>query len=682
MVAMGFLQPVAKGTQQPPRKGQFLNFDSGQGITCAEGCHNNIVLGSTGSGKTSSVILPASAALLAEGFAGLVIDIKGNFSGQLRSLAKQCGRESDIVEFGSFTSAMRGNILEGLSQEEVYEFLRILAVSQWGEDSRNMEWCLKGVRLAADCWELLGYLREKYPQLPTGITALEKMLNDYSFAARLFKQFMAKVHTKSDRRHKRFAARITSEEFHVLAYDAKKKGTSFAEQATWRLQGIRAGIAQFLEAPGVAANFAATDGTGINLEKLVYDERKVVLLRFNVEAGAVGGWLARYVAERFYKAVYARGLRLAPDEYTFFIADEFQDFINLSPRNRLNDNAFTAKAREFRVIQIIGTQSISALASRGASLGAVLEYVNNFNNRIVMYCDDPATQVMTERHDPDTALNKLGPGECLAIRFNLDTRRHEHSRERLQKAHDDIQAELRRVETACAVTDMTLALRGEVAGQQPAPPEYEGEEMEDILDGLEAELQATTQEEVKQTEHSKRREKLWENGKDENANARRWDKTQTTVQSPQKADLHKLPEALRTLAEEYPQFFQTVMERGDAGYLAIPQGWIPYLGKAMEALRESGLPMDIYGFTYDSGQLAISQGTHRRTPGVAFCNALLTVTREICPLCGGRMTENEVQGIVRGHPGFCKSCLNKYGLGVSYDFKEEEEYPDTADNGM
>ena len=90
MARIGFSIPIEAPIEKPvqPRADLFLRFGDGRGISYDEGCHNTIILGSTGSGKTSSAILPAAAALLSAGFPGLAIDIKGSFSGKSASLPK------------------------------------------------------------------------------------------------------------------------------------------------------------------------------------------------------------------------------------------------------------------------------------------------------------------------------------------------------------------------------------------------------------------------------------------------------------------------------------------------------------------------------------------------------------------------------------------------------------------
>ena len=656
MASMGFIRPERRCGPIVAEKDIYMGFDSGLKLSFAEACHNNMVLGSSGSGKTSSAVLQVAASHLRAGHAGLAIDIKGNFSGQLRRLAKNRRREGDIAEFGTFDSAMRVNLLEGMNQTEVADLLRLIAMSQFSAQSHNLDWCLKGVRIAADCMELLGYIKEKHPTMPTGLSALVKILNDYLLAARLFGFFMECVFDAGNSAHAAFADRIKSEHFHVLSYDAKKRdNTNFAEQTTWRLQGIRSGLTEFMDAPGVAANFAAPGASGIDLERLIYGERKVVLLRFGVATGAVGSWIARHMLERFYKAVYANGLKLADGEYVFFIGDEFQDFINLSAGNRMNDNSFTAKAREFRVAQCVATQSLSALTSRGASYSAVMEYVNNFSNRVIMYCDDPHTQTMSERYEPDIALNKLGPGECVLTRFDLTTRRHEHSRECLQLTHDSLQKELRQA-------GEDIIANGPGAGY--ARPAEEPDLM-DIFSVIETEKKAFREERKRgeqetgetQAEEKPRRTKRFRDSF----------RHEEVERNAAEAVADVVPEALREIVGKYPEFFPKSYGKD----LAIPLGWVSALGKVLEIMRQTGLPLNIQILRLrSSGSLGVSASAHGFGTDMAtrLCNRLLEVTAEICPICGKRIEQPDMV-----ERGFCPDCLGRHELLLLHKAKREED---------
>lgn len=157
---MGFLAPIdacnvpeGHPTARPPIKSSsndtLFAFDSGRCLTFAEGVRSTLVLGGTGSGKTTSVILPMLEALLRRGFGGVILDVKGNLGAQTRELAKSCGRLNDVVEFGSSPDACATNLLADMKQHEIADFFQVLAVHGMERDS-NISWYAKGGSLAAD----------------------------------------------------------------------------------------------------------------------------------------------------------------------------------------------------------------------------------------------------------------------------------------------------------------------------------------------------------------------------------------------------------------------------------------------------------------------------------------------------------------------------------------------------
>ena len=107
---LGFLaqvEPIA--VSQPhttsPSEDALFTFDSGRTLSFADGARSIAIIGGTGSGKTTSIILPMINSLLRRGFGGVILDIKGNLGAQTRALAQECGRQDDIIEFGSAPTA-------------------------------------------------------------------------------------------------------------------------------------------------------------------------------------------------------------------------------------------------------------------------------------------------------------------------------------------------------------------------------------------------------------------------------------------------------------------------------------------------------------------------------------------------------------------------------------------------
>ena len=74
MRTIGFISaPMAEKPKAHNMDNRLFTFDSGRGITFEEATRSTLVMGGTGSGKTSSLVLPMCRNLIKAGFAGLII---------------------------------------------------------------------------------------------------------------------------------------------------------------------------------------------------------------------------------------------------------------------------------------------------------------------------------------------------------------------------------------------------------------------------------------------------------------------------------------------------------------------------------------------------------------------------------------------------------------------------------
>lgn len=665
-MAMGFHVPIKapKVTRQQADPAEMLlTFDGGGGISLHEATHNTIALGSSGTGKTSSVILPALRSLLQAGYAGLVVDVKGNFSEQTRALAKHFGREGDLVEFGTGRHAMPINILDSMDSRQVFEFLRILTVTPFNGQTHNLDWHLKGVRQAADCLELLRIMHAHCPEITADLGTLDQIVNDGNLATAMFKYFSKKLSVSENKVQRDLLRRVKNDEFHLCAQKEGRSSsgnTSYGEQVTWRLGAVRDALAIIREAPGVLHSFAAPGASGIDLARLIYDEGKIVVMRFGVAAGGIGAMLARHMLEAFYAATYQRGLALPEGKRVFFVGDEAQDFLDLNPYNKNNDNSFTAKAREFKVIQVLGTQSVASLGSRGAGAAQVNEYLNNFSNKLILFNDDPQTLNLAERFDPGFSFQNMGQGQCLAIHFDAEKHRPVCSRERLQQAHDAV-----KVLVPQCQPDMNVH-----------PPEPNSPTLEDVYrsmcratgeDGQEeqsrpipAGICAAMKDATKRKPHASTAGEIFdaafgtEQGRDEEI-----------------ADPDVIPSTERE-STEFRRFVgrnPTIFHKTNLKGNELPKGWMPLLERGISMVRAMELSLQVRGFNIREGRL-YALGDNFST-GLEALNELLAITLCTCPACGKLVEqdahqEGDVPDFARETEEkaftFCDDCLSKAGF--------------------
>jgi hypothetical protein len=624
MPPIGFCAKAPERVEIQPAEDAIIRFDSGISISRAEACYNTLVLGSTGTGKTTSVILPAIGNLIEKGHGGLVIDIKGNLTDQVRLLAKNRGRSEDIVELGSGPSALKIDLLNGLTISQIRELLNIVATFQFGNLTQNLDWHTKGVNIATECVILLKYLHENNRGIQANLKSLVDILNDWPLAARLFEFFKKNVFDDKNKEQKDFIKRITSDNFNPMIYNEKKGGNNtYNEQTTWRLTAIRNGLTEFLHNPAIVRNFAAS-GESLDVSNLIYKQKKIVVLKFDGASGQVGAWLSRYFLGTYYKSVFEHGLKLGDNEYTFFVGDEFQEFCDFNPANRYNDNSFASKAREFKNISIMVTQSISSLQSRGAGGAAVLEFLNNVNNRILFYCDDPISQDIARRYNEAIFLNELEPGKAFVIKFDAKTRRHLQYTETVQSSHDMLKKELADIQGDCE------------------------NNFEEVVETSSLEMILETLEEKNKQEEPKMAVLDIPKIPGRIVSRRRFN--EDDYEEHEQLQKMKVPENMERTVERFPQFFKTARKGGRVS-IQVPNGWINALESALTAFERTRLEIDICNLVVrDGGWLCLGMSN---SANVSILDGFLEITSQLCPICGN-MIQNKGK--------VCKKCESEFEI--------------------
>ncbi len=408
----------------PSQKDAVLQFDGGECVALADLLHILLVLGTTGSGKTTSILLPALDSLVQGGSGGVIVDVKGGMAGAVRAIAARHGREADVLEIGPHEGAMPVDLLAGRTAAQVKDLFKALFMSHAVDDTHNMSFHVAGLAQAVDAWQMLSR-RCQDCGIPFSLAAFDRILNEPEFALDVFMSFCeASGLTQAEQA---LARRISGAAAHVIPADSKTVTSKvWREQVTYSMGAIRTGLRLFLESPGLPDRFFAPGGVPLDMERWVYDERKIVVLRLSPVTGEAGAGLARHVLRQFYSAVYSRGLSMPDGQCTFLLADEFQDFISTDPADTFNDAAFLAKVREFKCAVLLGTQSAIALSQRASrGISDVKSILGNCNVRIFLYSDEPETCSLAP--ETETPLDDLGPGQCVLVHYCAADRTHRHS---------------------------------------------------------------------------------------------------------------------------------------------------------------------------------------------------------------------------------------------------------------
>ena len=419
----GHSQPQA--VVPPAPDDALLVFDNGSYVSFADATHNIIALGTAGSGKTMSIILPLYERLMRAGFGGALVDIKGNLGDYLRLIAQAYGRLDDIVEIGPGPGAEKINILKGKTPHEIEEIFRALLLTTQGRDDPNRHFHELGLRDTVACWQLFSLMCER-TKSPLLFSLFARMLNDQQFARDLYRRYMADYHDATNPVERDLVQRITSDKMHHIDTtdgQSRSMADERLRQNSYRMGVIRNGLAMLMNSPGLVENFLAADGAGFDIVRRLYDENRIILLRFATQTGEIASNITQLFRDELYPAIINHGKSLPHGKFTFTIVDEMQDFYNSDKSSSWNDNSMVAKGREFNNIMIMATQSVAAMLARASDSMDAETLINNCNIRIIFYNDDPRTRNLMDKapREPDD----LGPGEAVLYSYSATTREHD-----------------------------------------------------------------------------------------------------------------------------------------------------------------------------------------------------------------------------------------------------------------
>lgn len=426
----------------------LYEFDEGGTLSFDEGTHGVLVIGGVGRGKTASFMLPMASALIESGLPGFIIDIKNNFTGQIRKLTKAAGREDDIIEIGTHPTATPVNLMAGLGIDEMQQMIESLLLSG-REHSSNIDWLHKGVRILADMAILLRFVSQIDMRFTPSFVLLDRCVNDFAFARSVFEMYLKRVYDKDDFKQRSFVSRVRSSAFHILTDKAKRPSQKYDEQLGYQLYGPRTMLGTITSDDSLCSNLSDMNcTTGLNYRNLL-KENKIIILRFKHTQGYVAKLLARYIKEKFYADVYRTLDNGEQPKQCFVMADEFQDVINVAPDNVFDDFSWFSKAREFGCINIVATQALSSLYGNSYQHDQVNALVANCSTKIVLQNDDPAADKFF-RHfcGIEKTLAQLGPSEALVTRFDLSSRKQVVDTLHFAKSFKRIQARLNSCEEA------------------------------------------------------------------------------------------------------------------------------------------------------------------------------------------------------------------------------------------
>ena len=352
---------------------------------------NTLIVGSTGSGKTKSLIIPILEKFIKDGLKGLIIDVKNDFTNDLYKLAKLHNREKDIIEIGSYETAMKINLLGGLNNEEVKELLRELLLFNTRTEKNGEYWNEMSFRVLNDVIDVIFYIN-RYKKLPLTFYLLYLILTDKNFAKKVFDFFME---LPEDVEKNMILSSIKSYSFHVFNFDNDTDEEEIEERnKSWTYQRFVNVLKSFFSGNLLENLNNIKDGDFIlDFKELLYKQNKIIVLRFDVLNSYIGNKISKFIRKKLIADIvnYNSNIPEEEREETFIIVDEFQTVISVDDEELFNDNDWFDKSRSFKCYQIIATQSLSSLFSKTYNNYKIHTLINNCRNKFFLANEDVNT---------------------------------------------------------------------------------------------------------------------------------------------------------------------------------------------------------------------------------------------------------------------------------------------------
>ena len=363
-------------------------------LSLAESTKNILITGSTGSGKSTSILLPMLKNLIKNDCPGLVLDIKAELYSHIYTIAKDMGLLSKIYFVGTFEFCEKINILNSVTN--IIQLENVINAMKPYKQENDGYWWYSGVKDLIDVikvheWYVTKIEDEKY-------IYDFKMFDNYINKKKYTKNLINHIENyKSDMPDEieRILNRIKLEPFSLYN---DSKDVDVKNQKMWRSGKVSAVLSNFINEPFYEQfNDSLSTKT---IHDLIYKENKIIILITPIEYEHVGHILGKLIREIFFKAVLSNNKKqlhnykigLEYNRFTFLMIDEYQFYINGDAKNGvITDNSWMGISRGYGNINIFATQSLSSLLAESQNSYIVDTIVQNCVNEIHLQLKDEKT---------------------------------------------------------------------------------------------------------------------------------------------------------------------------------------------------------------------------------------------------------------------------------------------------
>ena len=395
----GLALAVGRSTGELQIKGHVIGLDPNQDVWLVNDdcCQNICVMGGIGSGKTTRIINPLLYQLLEyNDVGGLIFDIKGDFGSAVDQFAHEVGgRNIHRIGVGEYCQGI--NLIGGLTPQQTAGFLQS-TFYLCGGSMNDSFWIQSATALIENTLGLLQYLGDRYYNLEKAYQYIF-----YEDARQAIDLLISKISLPDGSLERRNLDNYKGYYDNVfLKMDIKMRES---------IKGTLSTILSPFQAPELIDAFSGSnndyDLSGILSGDIVLID--LVLSKWQT-AGKVVYTLIKL---RFFSLLQERQAnKNLPQNYVFFMCDEYQDVISASKQG-LSDLSFWDKSRSAKCVGIISTQSVSSFRSAIGDINLCDTILANFRQKIFFKTEDTQTLDL---------MNKLtGRVEVTRQSFNFST---------------------------------------------------------------------------------------------------------------------------------------------------------------------------------------------------------------------------------------------------------------------
>ena len=360
----GWLSSLSHGVGMAPNQQVALFGD--------DAAQNILILGATGSGKTTRAVQPLLLQLFEQHCGGLIFDIKGDFHQTVEKISSSTNRSYTVI--GAADKPF--NLLAGLTPEIASSFLKSAFLLN-GNAYNDKFWVDTAAELCRNLLGALSFLPQYY-----SLNNLYAYLFDDNFADELHQE-IDKIIDKLEINEKRLLNTYLSYQTNIFStFDEKVKS------------GVKATIAQVLSPfnhPELVDAFCTHHENSSKLEDVL--NGNVFLINMPLSRWGLGGKVVyNFIKLRFFNIMQQRltNPNWNQENHVFFLCDEYQEIVS-SNKDGLSDLNFWDKSRSSKTIGIISTQSVSSFYAAIGDRDMANALLQNFRQKICFRTEDQTT---------------------------------------------------------------------------------------------------------------------------------------------------------------------------------------------------------------------------------------------------------------------------------------------------